>query len=78
MEVDLQRTNVLLPTGKCLRIHDGCCHIIEVARGLVWITQERDTRDSFVTEGESFLLDRNGLTIIEAFAPSVLVFASPR
>jgi hypothetical protein len=39
---------------------------LRVARGILWITLERDTRDIVIADGESFTIDRPGRTIIEA------------
>jgi hypothetical protein len=39
---------------------------LRVARGTLWITLERDTRDIVVADGDSFTIDRPGRTIVEA------------
>jgi hypothetical protein len=39
---------------------------LRVARGTLWITLERDTRDIVISDGESFTIDRSGRTIVEA------------
>ena len=39
---------------------------LRVARGTLWITLERDSRDIVISGGESFTIDRPGRTIIEA------------
>jgi len=39
---------------------------LRVARGTLWITLERDTRDIVISGGESFTIDRPGRTIVEA------------
>ena len=39
---------------------------LSVARGTLWITLERDTRDIVIGDGESFTIDRPGRTIVEA------------
>jgi hypothetical protein len=39
---------------------------LRVARGTVWITQEDDTQDVVLRTGDSWTVEHNGLTILEA------------
>jgi hypothetical protein len=39
---------------------------LRVTRGTLWITFEHDTRDIVLTVGDTFTIDRGGLTLIEA------------
>jgi hypothetical protein len=39
---------------------------LRVARGTLWITLERDTRDVILSGGDTFTIDRPGRTIVEA------------
>ena len=39
---------------------------LRVTRGSVWITQENDTHDIVLRAGDSWTVDKNGLTILEA------------
>lgn len=41
--------------------------------GCLWVTQYRDTRDIVLAAGESFVLDRPGVAVIQAIRPSSLV-----
>ena len=34
--------------------------------GLVWVTQANDNRDILLSKGQSFIIDRDGLTVIYA------------
>ncbi len=45
---------------------------LRVARGTLWITLERDTRDIILSTGETFTIDRPGRTIVEAQDPSTV------
>jgi hypothetical protein len=38
--------------------------------GTVWITLDRDLRDIFLRPGESFVVDRDGVTLLHALAPA--------
>ena len=46
---------------------------LRVVRGRLWITQESDTRDLVLEAGDSWAIERNGLTIVEAQADTSLV-----
>ena len=39
---------------------------LRVTRGTLWITFEHDTRDVVLTAGDTFVIDRGGLTLIQA------------
>ena len=39
---------------------------LRVNRGTVWITQENDTQDIVLRAGDSWVVEKNGLTILEA------------
>jgi hypothetical protein len=46
---------------------------ITAVRGTVWITQARDARDIVLTRGQSFVLDRNGRTVVYAFKDAAIL-----
>lgn len=50
---------------------------LRVARGTLWITLERDTRDIVIADGESFTIDRSGRTIVEAQDRSIVWVETP-
>jgi hypothetical protein len=39
---------------------------LRVTRGMVWITQENDTQDIVLRAGDTWTIEKNGLTIVEA------------
>jgi hypothetical protein len=39
---------------------------LRLTRGTVWITQENDTQDIVLRTGDSWTVERDGLTIVEA------------
>ena len=45
---------------------------LRVTRGTLWITLEDDTRDVVLTAGDSYLIDRDGLTLVEAQSASTV------
>jgi len=47
-------------------VRDAAGCTVMCCAGTVWITQENDARDVFLTAGESFTFDRKGLALIRA------------
>lgn len=39
---------------------------LRVTRGTVWITQENDTRDIVLRSGDNWVVEKDGLTLVEA------------
>ena len=56
--------------GGMLKIQDGRGVVIEVKRGMLWLTQEGDSRDRYITAGDWLRLDSDGLTIANALKRS--------
>lgn len=55
-----------LAPGQSLRVCDAVGSTVMCCAGTVWITQEGDLRDIFLTAGQSFTFDRSGLALIRA------------
>jgi hypothetical protein len=55
-----------LARGESLKVRDGAGRMVMCCAGTVWITQENDARDIYLTAGETFVLDRPGLALISA------------
>ena len=72
MEASFVTTLSRLRAGEFLRIEDGAGRSVSVFDGLVWVTQVGDPLDAFVSKGETFTLDRAGLTVIEALTDTRL------
>ena len=66
------RTTVHLARNGLLGIDDGRGLRLRVASGAVWLTQQDDGRDVVLLEGESFLIDRPGRTVVQALDPAEL------
>ena len=52
--------------GTYLRFDDEPGTSIHVWSGALWITQEGDARDHYLTAGQSFTIDRTGTTLATA------------
>jgi hypothetical protein len=55
-----------LAPGQSLRVRDAIGCTVMCCAGTVWITQEGDPRDIFLTAGQRFTFDRPGLAFIRA------------
>jgi hypothetical protein len=65
-----------LAAGELVRLDGARGTTLRVTRGTLWLTLENDTRDIVLTAGDSYTIDRGGLTLIEAQgASSVCVLA---
>jgi hypothetical protein len=62
-----------LPAHATHRIEDGKGLQITALRGFVWITQADDRRDVVLGRGQSFIIDRNGLTVVFALKEAAVV-----
>lgn len=61
-----------------MRIRKGRGQVLTVLEGLVWVTQDAQPRDVFLTDGESLQLDGSGVTLVQALQDSrVIVLAPP-
>lgn len=56
-----------LTDGALLRLRHRLGATVTVVRGRVWVTQDSDRRDVVLDAGESFVIDRPGLAIVQAF-----------
>jgi len=67
-------TPVHLQARELLPIEDGAGLEVKSLGGDLWITQAGDPEDKILHGGESFVLDRPGLTLVTALCgPAVLV-----
>jgi hypothetical protein len=69
--------SVRLAAGQELQLHDVAGWTAVCRSGAVWITQEADSRDIFLKDGEGFALDRDGLAIVRACRNALLSIRAP-
>lgn len=46
---------------------------VSCTRGMVWLTQDRDTMDRIVCAGETFVVDRPGVVLVNALAADAVL-----
>ena len=80
MNIGFNRVELRLQPREVLRVYDPLGARVECIRGGLWITQDRDLRDHFLSARDTLTLDRPGLALIHAQEASdvVLLEAAPR
>jgi len=69
--------SLALARGAMHRIVNGRGWQIQVAEGELWLTQDHDSRDYLLRAGESFTVERDGMTIVCAMRPAVITLSAP-
>ena len=63
--------------GGMARIDNGKGTLLQVKEGALWVTQEGDLRDHFIRPGQSFRLDRAGVTLAYALHDARFALSAP-
>ena len=72
-------TPIYLKARELLPVRNGIGIEVKSLRGDLWITQESDPEDRIVEAGQSFVIDRSGITLVTALlGPAVLVLQPGR
>jgi len=61
-------TLIRLQPGEAVSLDDVRGATLRVTRGIVWITQEREPRDVVLRQGDNWIVERDGRTVVEAQA----------
>ena len=72
MNMPDMHTNHNLDAHASLALRDAGGRTIRCVSGSVWLTMEGDIRDVVLAAGESFVVDRDGVTILAAQQRSVV------
>ena len=64
---------IYLTAREILPIENGAGLEVKCLRGTLWITQSGDREDIIIDSGESFVLDRPGLSLVNALLEPALV-----
>ena len=73
MDTSLTQAVTKLVKGEMLRVDNAFGQSVAVVRGMVWITQEGDVRDTFLSDGESFVFNRSGTALTQAITDTTLL-----
>lgn len=75
----MKATRIRLAHGDHLHIRDGHGALVAVGHGTAWLTQHGDRRDIVIGAGESFGIDRDGVTMVSTLsAAEITVSAAAR
>ena len=66
-----------LARDQMLTIGNGPGTTVTCARGMLWLTQNNDRRDFFLSPGESFTVSRDGIALLLAMESSTVVVTAP-
>jgi len=77
MNIGFDRAQLHLKTREVIRLYEPRGARVECVRGALWITQNRDYEDYFLAANDALTLDRPGLALIHAQAPSEIVLSEP-
>ena len=70
-------TPVYLKPRELLPVQDGIGIEVKALRGNLWITQDGDSKDTVLGPGESFVIDRGGLTLVTALLGAAVLVLQP-
>jgi hypothetical protein len=67
-----------LPRGQLLRIDAGRGRLVQCLEGRLWLTQQDDPRDIVLDAGDEAVIERDGLTVLQALGDARFVLAPAR
>ena len=73
MDTSLTRAITKLAKGEILRVDKAIGQSIAVVRGMVWVTQEGDLSDTFLSAGDSFVFSQRGTALAQAITDTQLI-----
>jgi len=73
MNITLEGSTLVLDSLQRIALRDAAGATAQVKSGELWITLENDRRDILLASGDSWTIDRDGLTLVQAEVPSTIV-----
>lgn len=68
---------IILNQGQPIRLNDAAGTRVSCLHGTVWITVASEPDDVFLGAGQSYLIPRNGLSLVERIGNSRVQLESP-
>ena len=65
MNNDQVSAEIALCQGRPMRLNDAAGTYVRCLRGIIWITVASEPDDVFISAGQSHLIPRNGLSLVE-------------
>lgn len=65
MNNDQVSAEIGLCQGRPMRLNDAAGTYVRCLRGIIWITVASEPDDVFLSAGQSYLIPRNGLSLVE-------------
>jgi hypothetical protein len=78
MDISLKDTRLSLPRDGLIAVRDARGAHITCLDGGLWITQECRIKDEVLKPGQTLRVRHDGLTIVTALTPSVLILSEDR
>jgi hypothetical protein len=72
-----QDTPVYLQERESLRLRDGVGVEVRCLLGSLWVTEEGEREDRILSRGQSFVLDRQGLSLVTALGGPAMLVVQP-
>jgi len=77
MKIELSTPTLALPRDGLIALRDATGTRVTTLKGALWITQDHQEGDVILQEGQSFTVDRRGLTLVMALTPASLQLLEP-
>lgn len=78
MQIGLTQAKFSLDSSRGISLADAAGAEVEVLTGRVWLTTDGDIRDIVLPPGDAHIIERDGLTIINAIEPSLVQVRAPQ
>jgi hypothetical protein len=77
LHVAANGARINLRRGRLIRVENAEGFRIRCYSGVLWITQERDVRDTILQSGDAFIFSRPGLALVHALANAQFAVEDP-
>ena len=78
MNLVVNNSALLLDRGQTIELIDGAGATAALDIGCLWITMDGDQRDIVLEPGATWMVERNGRTLLRAEAASTVRISEPR